>query len=83
VIGWRIERRYEVSRALLSSTPVLAVALTLAAGMALFCGLGIDAGAALYHCFRTVRDLEQQRRNPDQGGTTHHDRRWLRPRLSR
>jgi simple sugar transport system permease protein len=51
VIGWRIERRYEVSRALLSSTPVLAVALTLAAGMALFCGLGIDAGAALYHCF--------------------------------
>ena len=51
MIGWRIERRYEVSRALLSSTPVLAVALTLAAGMALFCGLGIDAGAALYHCF--------------------------------
>jgi general nucleoside transport system permease protein len=51
VIGWRIERRYEVSRALLCSTPVLAVALTLAAGMALFCGLGIDAGAALYHCF--------------------------------
>ncbi len=51
MIGWRIERRYEVSRALLYSTPVLAVALTLAAGIGLFYGLGIDAWAALYHCF--------------------------------
>src|SRR5438132_8284068 len=51
MIGWRIERRYEVSRALLYSTPVLAVVLTLAAGIGLFCGLGIDAWAAVYHCF--------------------------------
>ena len=42
MIGWRIERRYEVSRALLYSTPVVAMALTLAAGIGLFCGLGID-----------------------------------------
>jgi general nucleoside transport system permease protein len=51
VIGWRIEQRYEVSRALLYSTPVVAVVLTLAAGIALFYGLGIDARAALYHGF--------------------------------
>jgi len=51
VIGWRIERRYEVSRVLLYSTPVLAVALTLAAGIGLFFGLGIDAWATLYHFF--------------------------------
>ena len=51
MIGWRIERRYEVSRALLYSSPVLAVVLTLAVGTGLFGGLGIDAWAALYHCF--------------------------------
>ena len=51
MIGLRIEPRYEVSRAMAYSMPVLAVALTLAAGIGLLCGLGIDVRTALYHCF--------------------------------
>ena len=51
MIGLRIEPRYEVSRAMVYSMPVLAVALTLAAGIGLLCGLGIDVRAALYHYF--------------------------------
>ena len=53
MIGWRIERRYEVSRALLYSTPVLAVVLTLTVGIALFCGLGIDAWPGLPACSKS------------------------------
>src|SRR5262245_65649008 len=53
VIGLRIEPRYEVSRVMVYSMPVLAVALTLAVGIGLLatCSRGIDVWAALYHCF--------------------------------
>lgn len=47
----RIEKRPVPSALLLWSTPLLALALTLAAGVVLFAGLGVDAGAALYHIF--------------------------------
>ena len=49
MIRLRIEPRYEVSRVMVYSMPVLAVALTLVGGMGLLCGLGIDVRAALYH----------------------------------
>jgi len=51
VIGLRIEPRYEISWVMVYSMPVLALVLTLVAGIGLFCGLGINAWAALYHCF--------------------------------
>jgi simple sugar transport system permease protein len=47
----RIEKRPAAPGLLLAGTPLLALALTLIAGMALFAGLHVDAGAALYHIF--------------------------------
>ena len=47
----RIEKRPAASGLLLAGTPLLALVLTLLAGVALFAGLGVDAAAALYHIF--------------------------------
>ncbi|WP_341702479.1 ABC transporter permease [Ferrovibrio sp.] len=47
----RIEKRAAASLPLLYATPLLALGLTLLAGVVLFLALGVDAGAALYHIF--------------------------------
>src|SRR3546814_3949867 len=47
----RIEARREIPRGLLYSAPLLAVALTVLAGVLLFLAMGYDPGRALYHFF--------------------------------
>jgi simple sugar transport system permease protein len=49
--GIKIEQRREIPRSLLYSTPLLAVALTVAAGFLIFLAMGYDPFLSLYHFF--------------------------------